>query len=200
MTEQKDWNQVSGYLLFPLNQHQFWKCHNNFEHSWRNTADSALQLFQNCEAAGNQPSVFQTSRDQGRVNAQHPTRLLARRRLHQLQESNPEGKTQTVLLYHLPPLDLNYYANKARYGCICKIWFAGQVITWDYQFSLKADRGHQSRTERPKPREMSCDGYANCDLSWRRQGACIRIYIKHKTFPQSQRSCFKNKTLHYSLN
>lgn len=132
MTEQKIKTQVSGYLLFPLNQHQFWKCHNNFEHNWRNTADSALRLFQNCEAAGNQPSASKPLEIKGELmlNTLPDSSQEKASPAAGIQSRRQNSKQFFSTIYH--PLDLNYYANKALYGCICKIWFAGQVITWDY--------------------------------------------------------------------
>ena len=76
---------------------------NNFEHSWRNTADSALRLFQNCEAAGNQPSASKLLEIRGKSILNTPPNSSQEKASPGCKNPSQKAKFKRVLLYHLPP-------------------------------------------------------------------------------------------------
>lgn len=144
MIEEKIKTQVSGYLLFPLNQHQFWKSHNNFEHRWRNTADSALWLFQNCEAAGNQPSASKPLEIRGELILNTPPASSQEKASPGCRNPIQKAKLKRVLLYHLPP---------PRSKLLCQqspLWmYLQDLVCWagDYMGLLVRSKGGQRTSE-----------------------------------------------------
>lgn len=158
MAEERSKTQVSGHLLFPLSQYQFWKCRKNSEDSWRNDADYALRLVsQNHEAAGNQPCASKPLKTSGEWTLKPSSSQEA---LPGCRKPNHRRRNSKALFHHLPlPTPTLVYAGWAPLQRYLQdlVWASGHVglLVWSGEAEgdlRQGNRGHQSGAEGLSPR------------------------------------------------